>query len=89
MKTSNIFKVCILFQLAVGIFYLIKVEDNLDKLNSKISKFNFYTQSELKSIREIKEKSKKDSLLGAQTIIKINGSVDAYIENTVDVNVNN
>ena len=89
MKINNILKGCIILILAIGTFYLIRIEHNLSELNSKVSKFNFYSKRQLQEIRAISNKNLKDSLLNAQTIVRINGNVDAYIENTVDVNTQN
>ena len=89
MKTNNILKACIVMLLSMGLFYVIKIEHNLSELNSKVSKFNFYSKQDLKTIKDIGNKELKDSLLNAQTIIQVRGSVDAYIENSVDVNVIN
>lgn len=75
--------------MSIGVFYVIKIERSLFDINKKISKINFYSKKDLKEIRAIHDKNLKDSLLDVQTIMQIRGSVDAHVENTVDVNLNN
>jgi hypothetical protein len=85
---QNLLKSVIAIFLGVCIFYLIKIETELSKLNNKIPSLNLYTSDQIEGFRKKNDQESKDAL-GKETVFKIHGFVKASVDGHVDATIDN
>jgi hypothetical protein len=68
---------------------LIQLNNTLVKIHDKLPEGKVYNNRQLKEIYKMPNEVRRDSLLGDQLHFFVNGSVEADVNNTVEVEVKN